>query len=73
MMNISKLLTVALLCGIFSLAGCEKGPAEKAGETVDHAVDKTKDAMATDGAMENTGEKVDEAINTMKEGDAEKK
>lgn len=54
-------LTVALVCGV--LAGCEQeGPAEKAGERVDEAVEQTKDAIddaGRQGPMERMGEKLD--------------
>lgn len=44
------------------MAGCrEKGPAEKAGEKVDEAAEKLKDAVDPKGPAEKLGEKVDEA------------
>ena len=66
-MNMSKVLMITLLFAAFSLTGCEKGPAEKAGESIDQAADKVKDAMTPDGPMEKAGEKVDHAVDTMKD------
>lgn len=39
------------------LAGCEDGPAEKAGERIDKAVDK----LTGKGPAEKAGERIDEA------------
>ena len=48
---------------IATLASCkEKGPAEKAGESVDEAIEDVKDAVDPDGPGEKVGEKVDEAL-----------
>lgn len=59
--------TILLSLGLLSLAGplvsCrEKGPAEKAGESMDKAVDKVKDAVDPKGPVEKAGEKVDKAL-----------
>jgi hypothetical protein len=45
-------------------AGCEaeKGPAEKAGEGVDKAVQKAKDAVDPAGPAEKAGRAVDDTI-----------
>ena len=57
---ITVLLSVILL-------GCEKeGPMERAGESVDEAVEETKDAFTRDGPMERAGERVDETVEDMK-------
>ena len=57
-------LSVALVCG--ALAGCEQeGPAEKAGERIDEAVEQTRDAIddsGQQGTMERMGEKLDEGV-----------
>lgn len=57
-------LTVALVCG--ALAGCEQeGPAEKAGERVDEAVEQTQDAIddaGQQGTMERMGEELDQGV-----------
>lgn len=59
--------------------GCEKeGPAEKAGEKIDQAVEETKenlnearetveDKIKTDGPAEEAGEKIDEAVEEARE------
>jgi predicted small lipoprotein YifL len=57
-------LTMALVCG--ALAGCEQeGPAEKAGERIDEAVEQTQDAIddaGQQGTMERMGEKLDQSM-----------
>lgn len=62
-------LTVLLACGV--LAGCEqKGPAEKAGERVDEAVEQTKDAIddaGQQGTMERMGENLDQGAKELDE------
>lgn len=45
-----------------ALAACDdKGPAEKAGEKVDNAVENMKDAVNPKGPAEKAGEKIDDA------------
>jgi hypothetical protein len=46
------------------LTACEKkqGPGERAGEKIDEAVDKVKDAIDPKGPAEKAGEKVDKAL-----------
>lgn len=73
-----KFIHTLLLITSLSLAvltfGCEsQGPAEKAGEKVDQAIENTKDALeeASDkitgkGPVEKAGEKIDEAIGSKK-------
>ncbi len=57
------LLSLALLPAVTSISSCrEKGPAEKAGEHVDKAVDDIKDAVNPKGPAEKAGEKVDKAL-----------
>jgi predicted small secreted protein len=63
-----KKLLVGILPLLFGmvilLAGCEnQGPAEKAGENIDNAARKVKDAVTPAGPMEKAGEKVDKAVN----------
>lgn len=53
-------LTVAV-AGLGFVAGCEKGPAEKAGASVDRGVDKVKDAVTGAGPVEKAGRAVDRA------------
>ena len=56
-------LVAAFLIGAPLWTGCrEKGPVEKAGEKVDEAVDKMKDAVNPKGPAERAGEKVDRAL-----------
>jgi hypothetical protein len=44
------------------LAGCEEGPAERAGEKVDKAIDK----LSGKGPAEKVGERIDEAAKELK-------
>jgi len=45
------------------LSSCrEKGPAEKAGESIDKAAENVKDAVDPKGPVEKAGEKVDNAM-----------
>jgi hypothetical protein len=54
---------LGILTALGSAAGCrEKGPAEKAGEKFDEAVDKVQDALDPKGPAEKAGEKIDEAL-----------
>jgi hypothetical protein len=46
-----------MLLAALLLAGCEDGPAEKAGERIDKAVDK----LTGKGPAEKAGERIDEA------------
>jgi len=56
-------IALAAAAVLSSAAGCkEKGPAEKAGEKVDEAVEKVGDALDPKGPAEKLGEKVDEAL-----------
>ena len=52
---LASLLTAAIL--VPSLAACEKGPAEKAGEKIDKAADKAGDKL------KEAGDKVKDAAN----------
>lgn len=55
----------ALLLGIAApFAGCEpKGPAERAGESIDRGVQDAKDAVNPPGPVEKAGRSVDKALN----------
>jgi len=64
-MRNSRKLATLLVAAVFGLglAGCEKkGPAEKAGEKLDHA-------LGTDqkGAAEKAGEQIDDAAGAVKQ------
>lgn len=50
MKSFKYVLLVAVLVGGFAVVGCkEKGPVEKAGESVDNAAKKTGDALKDAG------------------------
>lgn len=54
---------LGILTALGSASGCrEKGPAQKAGEKVDAAVEKMQDALDPKGPAEKAGEKIDEAL-----------
>ncbi len=62
----AKRRIAALVLGAFAmtatLTACpEKGPGEKAGEAIDDAGDKLKDAVTPDGPAEKLGKKIDRA------------
>jgi len=62
-MKTTLLLSLCLFPLLASVVSCrEKGPAEKAGESVDKAVEKVKDAVDPKGPLEKAGEKVDHAL-----------
>jgi hypothetical protein len=54
---VASIVIIGLLVG-GTLAGCEKGPAQKAGERVDEAVDK----LSGKGPVEKAGERIDKAV-----------
>ncbi len=64
-----KPLALFLALGLsLALTACEKdGPMEEAGEKVDRAVEKTKDALNPKGPAEKAGEKIDAAAEEIKE------
>ena len=45
MKALKSILIVSVLLGGLAVTGCNKGPAEKAGEKIDKAVEKTGDAV----------------------------
>ena len=49
---------------ILFLACKEKGPMEKAGESIDNAAEEMKDAVEKDGTAEKIGESIDDALKT---------
>jgi hypothetical protein len=51
---------IALLAGGM-VAGCEKGPAQRAGERVDRAVDK----LTGKGPAQKAGERIDKAVDEL--------
>lgn len=55
----------ALLFGaVVTLAGCEsKGPAERAGESIDKGIQNAKDAINPPGPGEKAGRSLDKALN----------
>ena len=58
-------LTVALTTTAgLGFTACEKkkGPVERAGEKIDHAVEKAKDAVDPPGPAEKAGRKIDKAL-----------
>ncbi len=57
------LLAVCSVSILAALASCKKkGPAEKAGEKMDEAIENVKDAVDPKGPAEKAGEKVDEVL-----------
>jgi hypothetical protein len=63
MKKITFLLSLCLLPLLAFVVSCrEKGPAEKAGESIDKAVKDVKDAVDPKGPLEKAGEKVDRAL-----------
>ena len=57
-------VAVAVVAAIALVAGCEKGPMQKAGEKVDRAVDTDK--VIGKGPVEKAGKKVDKAVDDVK-------
>jgi hypothetical protein len=54
---------VFMFGALVAFAGCEsKGPAEKAGESIDKGVQDAKDAVNPPGAAEKAGRNVDKAL-----------
>jgi hypothetical protein len=53
--------TIAMLAATM-LAGCEKGPAQKAGEKIDNAIDK----ITGKRPAEKAGERIDDAAKALK-------
>lgn len=54
---------VLAIAAALALTGCpEKGPAEKAGDKVDKAMDKVSDTLDPKGPAEKAGRSIDRAI-----------
>jgi ABC-type oligopeptide transport system substrate-binding subunit len=61
--NRSALLAALLFGAFVSFAGCEsKGPAEKAGESIDKGIQNAKDAVNPPGPAEQAGRNLDKAL-----------
>jgi predicted small lipoprotein YifL len=61
--NRNAFVSAVLLGALVSLAGCEsKGPAEKAGESIDKGIQNVKDAVTPPGPAERTGRDLDRAL-----------
>ena len=57
------IVMISALGAVTSFAGCEdKGPAQKAGESLDKGVQSAKDAVTQPGAAEKAGRKLDNAV-----------
>jgi len=61
--HLSRVFTLVLvLGGLLPFVGCEKGPAERAGESVDNAARKARDTVnPPSGPAESAGRKLDDA------------
>jgi hypothetical protein len=61
--SLSRTLTlILLLSGLLPFVGCEKGPAERAGEGIDNAARKVRDTVnPPSGPAEAAGRKIDDA------------
>ena len=68
MKSLKHVLLMAVLIGGFAVVGCkEKGPMEKAGESIDNAAEKTADAAKEAGektkeAAKDAADKVKDAV-----------
>jgi hypothetical protein len=58
---ICSVVGIALLAGTV-LAGCDQGPAQKAGSKIDRALDR----LSGKGPLEKAGERVDKAVEELK-------
>ncbi|MGH8657059.1 MAG: hypothetical protein ACREV4_00815 [Gammaproteobacteria bacterium] len=64
MKNICKSLSTGLgvIVLAFGLSACEgQGPAERAGENIDEAAERTREPFEPEGPAESAGEQIDEA------------
>lgn len=61
-----KKLLILSLCSLSIIAvstSCrKKGPAEKAGEKMDEAIENVQDSINPKGPVEKAGEKIDDAL-----------
>lgn len=60
----AALIALAIaLSSMALLSACEdKGPAEKAGESIDQGIENLQDSFDNDGPAENMGESIDETV-----------
>jgi len=59
-----SLLAALLFGAVATFAGCEsKGPAQRAGETIDKGIQDAKDAINPPGPTEKAGRSLDKALN----------
>lgn len=49
---------------VFTGCSDSDGPAEKAGQSIDNAVDSAKDAVDKDGPVEKAGQKIDDTFDS---------
>ena len=61
-MRTRSMIVLGLFVGAALLPGCEKGPAQKAGEKIDRAVDQ----LSGKGPAEKAGERIDKAVDELK-------
>lgn len=67
MRNQTRVLPMLLAIPFFVLVGCsEPGPAEKAGQSIDKAVEDVRDKLDPAGPAEKAGEKIDDAVERVK-------
>lgn len=68
MRNQTRVLPMLLAIPFAVLVGCsDPGPAEKAGQSIDKAVEDVRDKLDPAGPAESAGEKVDDAVERMKD------
>lgn len=61
-LNIFLMIFAVSITGL-AVTGCnDDGPVENAGESMDNAVEETKEAFDPDGPAENAGEEIDETF-----------
>jgi hypothetical protein len=59
-----SMIGIAALTALTLMAGCEKGPMQKAGERVDRALDQ--EPLVGKGPMERTGKDIDKTVDDLK-------
>ena len=57
-------IAVALAVSVLLIAGCEKGPMQKAGERVDRATGQ--EPLIGKGPVESAGKKIDKTVDDIK-------
>lgn len=64
--NLKRTLLISIFAAFVALAGCqEKGPAEKAGEKIDNAIDGGKDSI--EDAADDVEDAADDAADEIKD------